>query len=131
MQVRCLEGLAEIVLAEGDTTRSRVYADELFALAQANGLRELEAVARRWRGEAQLLEQDYAAAQTELSLAAKLAEDIGRVRLHMDSQNALARLCDAQGQHDVAQGHKDKARAIAQAIEASLDSSGLQAQINI
>jgi len=131
MMVRCLDGLAEMALASGDAGRCRAYADELLAIAEANGLRELEAVARRWRGEAMFVEKDYAAAQAELSRAAALAEDIGRVRLQMDAQTALARLLAAQGQRDAAQRHDARARAIAEAIGKSLESSGLEARLRM
>jgi len=131
MMVRCLDGLAEIALASGSTKRCRAYGDELLALAEPNGLRELEAVARRWRGEALFVEKDYMAAQAELSRAAALAEDIGRVRLQMDTQVALARLLEAQGQSDAARRHGAKARAIAEAIEKSLESSGLDARLRV
>lgn len=129
MMVRCLEGLAEIALTVGDTSHSLAYADELLAISESNGLRELEAVARRWRGEAMLAKKDHAAAQAELTRAAVLAEDIGRVRLNMDAQVALTRLYAAQGQRDTAQHHADKAREIADEIEKSLESSGLVAQL--
>jgi ATP/maltotriose-dependent transcriptional regulator MalT len=131
MMVRCLDGLAEIALAAGDANRCRAYADELLAVAEPNGLRELEAVARRWRGEAMFVEKDYAAARTELSRAAALAEDIGRVRLQMDTQAALARLLAAQGRRGAAQRHDATARAIAEAIEKSLDASGLVARLRM
>ena len=131
MMVRCIDGLAEIALAAGDASRCRAYADELLAIAEPNGLRELEAVARRWRGEALLAEKAYAEAQAELSRAAALAEDIGRVRLQMDAEAALARLPAAQGQRDAAQRHDAKARAIAEAIEKSLVSSGLEARLRM
>jgi len=131
MMVRCLEGLAEIELAARNASRSRTYSDELLAIAEANGLRELGAVARRWRGEAMFAEKDHAAAQTELSRAAAMAEDIGRVRLQMDTQATLARLLAAQGQHDAAQRHAVKARAIADKIEKSLGSSGLTARLRV
>ena len=129
MMVRCLDGLAEIALAAGDASRCRVFADELLAIAKSNELHELEAVARRWRGEAMLVEQDYVVAQTELSRAAVLAEDIGRVRLQMDTQVALSRALAAQGQRDAAQRYRAKARTIAGAIEKSLESSGLEARL--
>ncbi len=131
MMVRCIDGLAEIALAAGDASRCRAYGDELLAIAEPNGLRELEAVARRWRGEALFAEKDYVEAQAELSRAAALAEDIGRVRLQMDAESALARLLAAQGQRDAAQRHGVKARAIAEAIEKSLESSGLEARLRI
>lgn len=131
MMLRCLDGLAEIALAAGDAGHCRTYADKLLAIAEANGLREIEAVARRWRGEALFVEKDYAAAQAELSSAAVLAEDIGRVRLQMDTQAALARLLKVQGQHDDSRRHVSTARAIAEAIEKSLESSGLKARFRM
>ena len=72
------------------------------------------------------MQKDYAEAQAELSRAAALAEDIGRVRLQVDAQAALARLLAAQGQRDAAQFHDARARAIAEAIEKSLESSTLE-----
>lgn len=51
-------------------TRSRTSCSRL---PRANGLRELEASARRWRGEALLAEKAKAVAQAELSRAAALA----------------------------------------------------------
>jgi len=130
LMVRCLDALAEIALATGDTGQCRAYADELLALAEPNGLREIEAGARRWRGEALLAQKAYARAQAELTRAAAMAEDIGRVRLQMDTQNALARLFEAQGQQDAAERHGAKARAIARAIENGLLSSGLEARLS-
>jgi tetratricopeptide (TPR) repeat protein/transcriptional regulator with XRE-family HTH domain len=129
MMTRCLEGLAEVTLAQGDAGRCRGFADELLALAEPNGLRELEASARRWRGEALLAEKEYAAAHAELSRAAVLAEGIGRPRLQWDAANALARVCAARGERDAAEHHQAKARAIAVAITASLGSSGLEARL--
>jgi tetratricopeptide (TPR) repeat protein/transcriptional regulator with XRE-family HTH domain len=131
MMVRCIEGLAEIALAAGDAARCRAYGDELLTIADLNGLRELEAVARRWRGEAMLVEQDYAGSQAELSRAAELAATIGRVRLQMDVESALARLLAVQGQRDTAQRHSATAGAIAKAMENSLESSGLEAQLSV
>jgi tetratricopeptide (TPR) repeat protein len=127
LMVRCIDGLAEIALAAGDLGRCRAYGDELLAIAEANGLRELEAGARRWRGEALLAEQAYVQAQAELSRAAALAESIGRVRLQMDTQDALARLLGAQGRSGAA--HRARARSIAEAVEKSLASSGLEARL--
>jgi tetratricopeptide (TPR) repeat protein len=129
MMLRCLEGSAEIALAEGNPSGCRAFADELLALAEPNGLREMAASARYWRGEALLAEQAYAEAQAELSRAAALTEEIGRVRLQMDVEAASARLCSAQGRRDAAQRHGAKARAIAEAIEQSLASSGLDARV--
>jgi hypothetical protein len=100
-------------------------------LAAATGLRKLEGVARRWRGEALLAERAYAEAQAELSRAAALARDTGRVRLLMDAEVALARLSTAQGQDDAARRDRAAAHAIAQAVDASLVSSELEGQVRI
>ncbi len=129
MMVRCLEGLAEISYINGDMNRCRNYADELLAIAEANGLRELEAVARRWRGEAMLTEKGYVAAQVELIRSSTLADDVGRVRLQMDAQMALAHLFGSQDMREESQIHGAKALEIAGAIEKSLGSSGLEARI--
>jgi len=129
LMVGCLYALAEAALTEGDASRSRAFADELLLLAESSGLREAEARARRWRGEALLVAEAYAEAQAELSRAAALAEDIGRVRLQMDAESALARVMAAQGRPEAAQHHATKARAIAAAIENSLASSGLEVRL--
>jgi len=128
LMVRCLDGLAEIALAAGDAGACRAYGDELLAIAEPNRLRELEAGARRWRGEAMLAQKAHPEAHAELSRAAALAEDVGRVRLEMDAAAALARLLGAMGRSDAAQRHSARARAIAEAIELSLASSGLEAR---
>ena len=125
MMLRCLEALAETSLAQGEAARCREFADELLAIAEPNGLRELEAVARRWRGEAALAGRAYAEAEHEFARAATLAQDVGRVRLQMDAQAALARLHDAQGRAEVARGHRAEARAIADTIVRSLASTEL------
>ena len=101
----------------------------LLAIAGSNRLRELEAVARRWRGEALLAQGACGDALAELSRAAVLAEDIGRVRLQLDTHAALARLHGSQGEVELARRHDTKARTIAGAIENSLVSSGLDARL--
>lgn len=125
MLVQCLAGLAEIALAAGDARGCRRYADELLAIATENGLRELDAVARRWRGAALLVENARATALTELSNAAALADAIGRVRLQLDVHAALARAHTAQGQREEAQHHDLHARSIVKLIEKSIASSDL------
>ena len=129
LTVRCLDGLAEVTLAGGDPVRCRVYADEMLALGVAHSLREIEAGALRWRGEALRAEQAYAPARAALLRAVALAYDSGRVRLQMDCQAALARLFAAQGRHGDAQRHAERAHATAQGIESGLDASGLEANL--
>jgi tetratricopeptide (TPR) repeat protein len=129
LMVRCLDGLAEIALRAGDARRCQEHGDELLEISLANGLSELEATARRWRGEALLAQKAYPEAQQELSRAASAADGIGRVRLQMDLQAAQARLCSAQGRNDAAKSHAARSRAIADAIQGSLASYGLKAQL--
>lgn len=130
MQVRCLDALAEMALLEGKAERCQVMADELLQIAAANGLRELQAVARRWRGEALLQQGAFGPALDELTQAAALAEPVGRVRLLLDLQRALARGYEQQGRAEAAAPHRARARALVQGIEASLEGSGLQARLN-
>jgi hypothetical protein len=130
LMVRCLDGLAEIALRAGDARRCGEFGDELLEIATANGLREQEAIARRWRGEALLAQKAYPEAEEELSRAASATEGIGRVRLQMDVERAQAHLCTARGQSDASKHHAARSRAIAEAIEASLASSGLKAELH-
>lgn len=88
---RCLEGLAELALARGDADGCLVFADELLALAEPAGAKELAAQARRWRGEALLSQHRRAAAEQELQRAVAIADEIGRVRLASDARAALSR----------------------------------------
>jgi tetratricopeptide (TPR) repeat protein len=88
---RCLEGLAELALARGDAEGCLGHANELLALVEPAGLRELAAQARRWRGEALLAQKRTAAAEGELRRAIAVAEEIGRVRLAQDARRALPR----------------------------------------
>ena len=129
MTLRCLEALAEVAFTEGDAPRCRGCGDELLALAEANGLREIEGIARRWRGEALFAENAIAAAHAELSRAAALAQDVGRSRLMWDIESTLARVCAAQGESGAARHHETKAGGIAQAIKASVGASGLEVRL--
>jgi len=119
-----------MALLEGDAARFRALADELLHIADTNSLRELQAVARRWRGEAHLHQRAFAPARDELTQAASLAEPLCRVRLMLDLQRALARWHDLQGQPAQAEPHHAQALRLAQGIEASLEGSGLQARLN-
>ena len=125
LMVRCLEALAEILHADGDAQASIQCADELLEIAQPGAMREMEAVARRWRGQALLAQGQHDAAAAELALAAASATSIGRVRLHADTQGALARLALARGRREEARRHEAAACAGVAAIAASMQTSGL------
>jgi len=129
LTVRCIDALAEIAHEDDDADRCRAHADELLAIADKNGLRELEAGARRWRGKAFLAQGACAEAEAELSRAVTLAEDMHRVRLAMDAHAALARVLARLGRPDAAREHDVKACAIAEAIQKSLPGSGLELRL--
>lgn len=101
---RCLEALAEHALARGDTDACLRHARELLALAESCGLRELNAVARRWCGEALIACEDTRAAAEELDNASVTAHETGRVRLICDIERARERLGEGDGaEHWLAQ----------------------------
>lgn len=129
MGLRCIDALAETALARGDAGACLAHADDLLAMAAPNRLREMEARACYWRGQAWLAQQRYAQAEVELSRAAAMADEIGRVRLQLDTQAALERLYTAQAKHALAQQHAARAGELAAVIEQSLQSSGLKAQL--
>ncbi len=129
LMVRCIDGLAEIALESGDSLRCRAYGDDLLAIALPNGLRELEAIARRWRGEALILERAYSQALVELSGAAILASQIGRVRLQLDLEDALHRLHVAQGNPNAALIHRSRSETLITQIEQSVQLSGIDVRL--
>lgn len=129
MGLRCLDALAEIALARGDADACLMHANELLALAAPNDLREMQARARRWRGQAWLVQRRHAQAQAELAIAASLADEIGRVRLQLDTQAALERTHAAQGDDALAQEHAARAGGLASAIEQGLQGSGLKVRL--
>ncbi len=130
LMVRCLDGLAEIALAAGDAGRCRGVRGRT---ARASPSRTACANSRRARGAgaARLCSRRKPTPRRRQSCPAprRWRQEIGRVRLQMDAEAALARLLEAQGQSDAARGHGAKARAIAEAIEKSLVSSGLEARL--
>ncbi len=117
--VRCLEGLAELALARGDAPGCLSFADELLGIAQAGGLRELAAHARRWRGQALALAGERAAATAELARAAATADELGRVRLALDTALALDAL-------EPRAGHRNLAQALSGRVRASLSGTELE-----
>jgi tetratricopeptide (TPR) repeat protein len=89
---RCLEGLAELAAARGESGACLACADELLSLVEPPGLKELAAVARRWRGAALLAQGRIEEARAELMRAARVADQIGRARLAADARAALGSL---------------------------------------
>jgi tetratricopeptide (TPR) repeat protein len=123
---RCLEGLAELALARGDTAGCLAFAGELLSLVEPAGLRQLGAQARRWRGEALLAEGDHDGARDDFAFALAAAQAIGRPRLAQDAHGALARLYDAMRSRDKARRHRAEAGEIGDRITRSLEASDLE-----
>ena len=111
---RCVEGLAELALAQGDADTCLRHAHDLLVLAESFGLKELQGVARRWRGEALAAKGDRRAAAEELAAAARTADEVGRVRLVYDIERARDRV-----------GKKSEAQRWSSAIRASLAGTAL------
>jgi len=88
---RCLEGLAELAAARGESAACLAHADELLSLVEPPGLKELAAVARRWRGAALLAQGRTEEGRDELMRAARVADHLGRARLAADARAALQR----------------------------------------
>jgi tetratricopeptide (TPR) repeat protein len=88
--IRLLEGLTELTLRRGDVDACGAFADEMLALANAAGMKELAARGHFWRGEALAAQGKRDAAVEHLALAAAGAEQLGRVRLAKDASVALA-----------------------------------------
>lgn len=126
---RCLEGLAELHIAQQQPDAALDYANRLLALADAGGLRESAAQARRWRGEAFLMAGKPAEAEVELKQAGRLAGEIGRVRLIWDVHAALSRLYLTQGHDEAAQTHQAAAREMVERIARRLPHADLRAEL--
>ena len=110
--VRCLEGLAELALRRGEPDACAAHADEMLALADGAGMKELAARGQLWRGEALAALGKRDAAIDQLTLAAAAAEKVGRLRVMRDAAEALARLGG-----DAA--HRERAAVLAARIEQS------------
>ncbi|HEY3518408.1 MAG TPA: AAA family ATPase [Gammaproteobacteria bacterium] len=95
--VRCLEGLTELALRRGELGACGAFAEEMLALAEAAGMKELAARGHLWRGEALAASGKRDAAIEDLALAAAGAEELGRVRLTRDATDALARVTGDAG----------------------------------
>ncbi len=110
--VRCLEGLAELALAQSKPHQALHYAEQLQHLAEPGGMRELVAQAHRWRGEALLALGELKMAAAELEQALGLAEAIGRPRLAWDLHAALAKVYRGQKKEEVALEHEAQVKQI-------------------
>ncbi len=125
LTLRCLEALAEVALAHGDGNACVAYADELLALASRADLKEMMGQAHRLRGLAGLVTKAYESARKDLTLALRLAEQIGRVRLMWDCHQALARAAAAIGDERAKNKHQGRAQELAAPMEEDLRGTGL------
>ncbi len=125
LSLRCIEALAEWALANGDAQGCIAYADQLLALATRGDMRELIGQARRLRGLAWLAVNAHESARQDLTLAVKLAEQIGRVRLAWECRRALAQVAAALGDERGKTDNEARTRALADQIAQNLRSSGV------
>jgi hypothetical protein len=89
---RCLEGLAELALAQGATGAALAYAGQLFELAEPRGMREAAARACWLRGQALLQAGRLNESEAALLDAAAREQHLGRPRLASDIHQSLAEL---------------------------------------
>lgn len=118
---RCLEALAEMALARGRPRQALAYAEQLVALAAPGRLREVEARARRLRGEALLTLARPGEAADELGRALALVVAIGNPRLELDVRAALVQLARTRDEPAAAAEHEDRRQAIAAALARQLE----------
>lgn len=124
--LRAVEGLAECALAEGNTADALHFAGTLLERAAGEGMRELEAAARRQRAAAFAQQGRDDAAREEYLAALALAEEVGRVRLQWEVHAALAGLRGgADGARRLA--HAAAARALMMQAAAHLREGALRA----
>ena len=125
LETRCLEALAELMHARGESGACLAAADQLLALAQPNNMRELTAIALRWRGEALVADKHFNPAREALMQASKLTEAIGRPRLSWDVHRSLARLARRTGAAEEEHLHRASAQEISTLIERDLSGAEL------
>lgn len=129
LMTRCLQGLAEMSLASGDAAQCLARAEELQSLGQANGLREISAIAQRWRGEALFAAKAYAAAAEAFAHVVLQSNEIGRPRLVLDAHRGLARLSKKSGDQEKLIAHRAKAHQISARIASSVQQSGIEVEL--
>lgn len=117
LETRCLEALTELMHARGESGACLAAADQLLTLAQPNNMRELTAIALRWRGEALIADKHFTPAREALMQASELTEAIARPRLSWDVHRSLARLARQIG----AAKEEHRRRAAAQEIAARIE----------
>lgn len=129
MEMRTLEALAELCLAQGQAQRCAGHAERLAALAAQGELREWATKAQRWRGEAAIESKAWDCAQHALQASLDTARQIGHVRLQWDAHRALARLAHARRKPELRQQHAAACGALAERIAANLQGTGLTAEL--
>jgi tetratricopeptide (TPR) repeat protein len=123
---QCLEGLAELYMAQGEVARAMTHAGELLAMAEKNGMREMVARAHRWQGEAWLAEGRLEEAEEALIMTGELATEIGRVRLEWGVHQALFRLYKTLGRDELARKHQKIVQGIVSQIRENLRHSEMR-----
>jgi class 3 adenylate cyclase/tetratricopeptide (TPR) repeat protein len=117
---RCLQGLVELALVRGEPQAAMDFAEELFNIAEAGGLREVLAKVYCWRGQAQLAKGELEAAEQNLLAAQDLAQDIGAPRLLWDVHAALANHYAALSNAEMQAIHSTIVRELVDRISADL-----------
>ncbi|HSG18140.1 MAG TPA: tetratricopeptide repeat protein, partial [Anaerolineae bacterium] len=121
----CLEGLAELAIAEGNYEKSVECADRLLTLAKRGAMRERAAQAHRWRGVALFAMGQGEEAGEEIGQAAALAQIIGCPRLLWDMHQTLAHYYRALEDSQMAAFHEEEIQKIVATIAEGLEDEAL------
>lgn len=116
---RCLEGLAELALAQGDPQSAAGWAEQLLERSLPRQGGEVEVQAHRWRGLARLAQGNLGAARSDLAAAFRLGSAIGRPGLLVELHAALQELSAAEGDASAAAAHARSLAEIMARIKAS------------
>jgi tetratricopeptide (TPR) repeat protein len=124
--IKCLEGLAKRALAAGEPQAALDYSRELGKVAEAGGMREYAARARIIQGEVFKALGEFNAAENELRVVQKMANEINGVRLQWDVHAALLNLYLAWGKEAQAEEQRGKVIAIVNQIKDNLEDDDLR-----
>ena len=122
----CLEGLSVWALASGELQAALDYSRQSREMAEAGGMREDAARARKFRGEALIALGDFNAAENELKLVQKMADEIKGVRLQWDVHAALEKLYQAWRKDALAEEHRASVITIVNQIRDNLEDDELK-----
>ncbi|TDI39227.1 MAG: hypothetical protein E2P02_19075 [Acidobacteria bacterium] len=111
----------ELILLRGEPDRAMQYADECLAIAEPANHRKNVVKGRRLRGEVFLATESLEKAETELTRALEIAEDVGNPPQLWKTWAALGELRKKQDRLDDSKTCYREALSVIERVAASLD----------